>query len=452
MNENQFMVIGHPIAHTMSPFINARLFSLSGKSADYGVLDISPSELTVQMAKLRTLDGFNVTIPHKQAIIPFLDELNEKSTFSGSVNTVKNDGGRLIGCTTDGAGFCGALSAVGASLKGRTVIVGAGGAGRVMAFEAALQGGLVTVAVRPHSVPAAEKLCAEIRSKVSNARVDFCLLDEISGSIDLLANATPVGMYPNTAQCPVSEEIINKAACVFDAVYNPNETMLLKMARKNGIKTINGMSMLVWQAAASHEIWYGATFEAVDIAALCKDAVNEMNNRFGNIILCGYMGSGKTTIGGLLAKRIGRTFVDMDRYIEQREGMPVTEIFAVRGEPAFRAMEREAAQELSQKSGLVIATGGGTLMNPENTAVLKENGIVVLLDTPLNVLKGRLLGDRSRPLLAKPNRSEVMEELYFARIGVYRAAADIIIPANGFTQTVVEEVRNALKIPSIQNE
>ncbi len=450
MSGNHFAVIGHPIAHTMSPFIHARLFLLSGKLASYSVFDITPIDLKNQMPQLSALDGFNITIPHKQSIIPLLDELNKKSLFFNSVNTVKNNGGHLIGFTTDGAGFCGALNAAEADLSGRTVILGAGGAGRVMAFEVALKGGCVTVAVRPHGVPAAERLCADIRSKVKNAQADFCLLDEISGKIDLLANATPVGMYPNTGECPVSQEIIKKAACVFDAVYNPNETALIKTARKNGIKTIGGMSMLVWQAAAAHEIWYGAKFNLDDINTLCTDAVNEMKNTFGNIVLCGYMGSGKTSVGSLLAKSIGRTFVDMDQYIEQNEGMPVQQIFATRGEMAFRRMEREAARELSQKSGLIIATGGGTLMNPENTAVLKENGIVVLLDAEIDVLKSRLKGDRSRPMLAKPNRDEVMEELYRTRIDIYRAAADIVIPADASISSVAEEVRNALKIPLIQ--
>lgn len=452
MDGNQFAVIGHPIAHTMSPFIHTRLFSLSGRQADYGVLEISPSELENQMRKLRTLGGFNITIPHKQSIIPFLDKLSDKSAFFGSVNTVKNDGGQLTGFTTDGEGFCRALSAAGASLNGRTIVVGAGGAGRVLAFESALKGGHVTVAVRPRSYPTAERLCTDIRLKVKNALVDCCLLDEISGRVDLLANATPVGMYPNTAQCPVSPEVIKKAACVFDAVYNPNETALVKAAHKNGVKAIGGMSMLVWQAAAAHEVWYGATFHPDDISTLCTDAVNEMKKTFGNIVLCGCMGSGKTTIGERLAKNTGRTFVDMDYYIEQSEGMPVTEIFATRGEAAFRSMEQKAARKLAQNSGLIIATGGGTLMNPENTAVLKENGVVVLLDASIDTLKNRLKGDRSRPMLAKPNSDAVMEELYRARIGVYRAAADLVIPANDSVQVVAKKVRMALKIPLIQTE
>jgi shikimate dehydrogenase len=207
---SNFAVIGHPIAHTMSPFIHSRLFQLSGRLADYGVMNIAPEELAGKMADLKALDGFNITIPHKQAIIPYLDSLDKKAEFFNSVNTVKNTGNRLTGYTTDGIGFCKALEAASADLAGRTVILGAGGAARVMAFEAALKGGRVTIATRAHSQEAASCLCSDLKSKVNGANVDFCLLESIEGQIDLLANATPVGMYPNTDGCPVEERIIRQ--------------------------------------------------------------------------------------------------------------------------------------------------------------------------------------------------------------------------------------------------
>lgn len=291
---------------------------------------------------------------------------------------------------------------------------------------------------------AARQLCSELNDKTGNLCADCCRMDEISGEIDLLANATPVGMYPNTSDCPVAEETVRRAACVFDAVYNPNETQLLRLARKNGIRTIGGMSMLVWQAAAAHEIWYGARFHPEDMARLCTDAVLEMKKKFGNLILCGFMGSGKTTVGSMLAQKTNRIFVDMDRSIEKNTGMTVSEIFERFGEPEFRRLEREEASALSQKSNLVIAVGGGTLMNPENTAVLKENGVVVLLDAGLETIRQRLKNDRTRPLLAAPDRSAVMERLYEQRIGIYRAAADYSIPADETARRVAESICDAL--------
>lgn len=444
MNTNQFAVIGHPIAHTMSPFIHARLFALSGRAGRYGARDIPPDALAGSMPELNLLDGFNITIPHKQAIIPFVDTLDEKAEFFHSVNTVKNENGRLTGHTTDGAGFCRALKAAGVDLCGHTVILGAGGAARVLAFEAALKGGRVTVAARSHSLDAARRLCEDLTVKIPGAKADFCLMEEIRGPIDLLANATPVGMYPNAGACPVAEEVVQSAACVFDAVYNPAETALLKLARKNGVRTVGGMSMLVWQAAEAHRIWYGAEFDARDIDRLCADAVFEMKRIFGNIILCGFMGSGKTTVGQLLAGRMNRDFVDLDRWIEQKENRTVSEIFEQRGEAEFRRLEREAVKELSTRSGLVIAAGGGTLTNPENTAVLKENGILVFLDAALDAIRARLEGDRTRPLLSGPGRSEEMERLYRERSGIYRAAADRVVPADSTPEQVASAIEAAL--------
>lgn len=447
MESNQFAVIGHPIAHTMSPFIHARLFEFSGEPARYGAIDIPPDALPEKMLELRQYDGFNITIPHKQAIIPLLDSLSGKARSFGSVNTVKNENGFLTGYTTDGTGFCKALESAGAGLGGRVVILGAGGAARALAFEAALHKAEITVAAREHSLSAARRLCEDLQKEIPGAKVEYCRIDRIVGRADLLANATPAGMFPNADSCPVSEEVVQSAGCVFDAVYNPNETRLLSLARKNSIRTVGGMSMLVWQAAAAHEIWYGAQFEPDQISRLYGDAIFEMKKKFGNIILCGFMGSGKTTVGELLARKLGRVFIDIDRYIEEESGMTVQELFAKYGEAEFRGRERRAVRALSQKSGLVVATGGGTLIDPENAAVLRKNGVVVLLSAGLDVIRGRLKGDKTRPLLAGDARGEKMERLYRQRSGTYRDVSDFIIPANGSTDEVTKEIIDTLKRP-----
>ena len=146
--DRKFAVIGHPIGHTMSPFLNARLFSLSGLPAQYTSRDIAPESLPDSLGFFRSLQGFNVTIPHKQAIIPFLDELDPSARNIQSVNTVKQVNGRLIGYTTDGAGFRFALENAGIPLKGNVLILGAGGVSRVMALEALEAGCRLTIAAR----------------------------------------------------------------------------------------------------------------------------------------------------------------------------------------------------------------------------------------------------------------------------------------------------------------
>lgn len=445
MDGKKFAVIGHPIAHTMSPFIHSRLFESAGINASYFVLDIPPEDLPARLESLRGLCGFNATIPHKQAVIPLLDSLDPKAADFGSVNTVKNDSGRLCGFTTDGEGFTQALRAAGVGLTGHTAVLGAGGAARAVAFECVLAGGEVTVAARPHSIPAAERLAEDLRRLVPGARVGSCGISELSGPIDLLVNATPAGMYPKTDACPAEAETIRKARCVFDAVYNPGETELLRRARSLGVRAIGGMGMLVRQAAAAQKLWFGADFSENCLAALEKSAQFEMKKRFGNIVLCGFMGSGKTTVGKLLAARTGRRFVDTDDAVTQREGMSVTDIFERRGEAYFRVREAEAVRELSLQNGLIVAAGGGTLLNPENARTFGANGVIVLLGASLAAVDSRLRGDASRPLLQRPDREEAMRALYDKRLPVYRAAAEFEVPADGTPEETADAVQNALR-------
>ncbi len=279
MSQKRYAVIGHPIGHTMSPFIHKRLFELRGIDADYGVYDIPTEDLIGKIQELKTLDGFNITIPHKQAIIPFLKRLDQKASLFQSVNTVKNDGG-LEGYTTDPDGFLSALCQAGFPLKGRVVILGAGGVARTMAYEATMAGCSVVLAVRPKSLSHAAALSGAIRNDVHNGDTETCRLDCLSGHIDLLINATPVGMYPNPDEMPVSREVLEDTDYVFDAVYNPMDTKLVKTARECGCKALGGLSMLVWQAAAAHQIWDGSQYTCDEIAALCEETKRELLRLF----------------------------------------------------------------------------------------------------------------------------------------------------------------------------
>lgn len=279
MSQKQFAVIGHPIGHTMSPFIHDRLFRLSGVDAQYHVMDISPETLEQALPELRKLDGFNITIPHKSAIIPFLDELDKKAATYGSVNTVVN-GETSVGYTTDGEGFTSALRESGIPLQGRVVILGTGGVARTMAYEALIEGCAVTLAVRPSDLLAAARLAGEVLTTMHNPAINTCTIDRLEGRVDLLVNATPVGMYPEVNAMPVSGVILSHCANVFDAVYNPGDTLLMKAARANGARVLGGMPMLVWQAVAAHNIWDGSVYQTEDIRQLCEDASDALSKHF----------------------------------------------------------------------------------------------------------------------------------------------------------------------------
>ncbi|MCI1964957.1 MAG: hypothetical protein LKJ17_02285 [Oscillospiraceae bacterium] len=180
-----------------------------------------------------------------------------------------------------------------------------------------------------------------------------------------------------------------------------------------------------------------------EISRLCAEAC-EIKKKFGNIVLCGFMGSGKTTIGSLLARRMNRPFIDMDRWIEKKEGCPVSAIFAKYGEPHFRNLECAASRELSLQTGLVIATGGGTVINPENARELQSGGTVIMLDASFSAITARLKGDLTRPLLQKKDGGQAMERLYRERLPIYQNRAELTVEADGSPAQTAELVLKAL--------
>ena len=282
MSERTFAVIGHPIGHTMSPFIHKRLFELARLRGDYTVLDVAPEQFPEKMSELDRLVGYNVTIPDKQPIIPFLDKLDKRAEMYGSVNTVRN-GKIREGFTTDPDGFLKSLASEGVTLSGDVVILGCGGVARTFLYEAALAGCSITLVSRERSALRRNALAEEVRNKISGADISCCLVSEFEQSgreTGLLINATPVGMYPQTDACPVSEKAADRCACVFDAIYNPLKTKLVQRAEANGARAVGGMGMLVWQAVSAHEIWDGTVYDPDDIRQLIEDSAAQLAKSF----------------------------------------------------------------------------------------------------------------------------------------------------------------------------
>ena len=272
---DKYGLIGYPLGHSMSPLIHNKLFALSGiEDFSYELIEIAPEKLAESGDMLRELRGFNITIPHKTAIIPMADKLGESAERYNSVNCISNDNGVMTGYNTDCDGFL--RSAELLPLGGKVLLVGCGGVGRMIAIEAALHGAELTIAVLPDAVKNAQLVMAEILSKCGNAAVKICLVNEIEGKFDLLVNATPVGMYPKVDACPVSDEVIENCLSFFDVIYNPIETLLMKKARALGRTAVGGAAMLVYQAVKAHEIWYSGEFSTEDISAVIKDVEDEV--------------------------------------------------------------------------------------------------------------------------------------------------------------------------------
>jgi shikimate dehydrogenase len=227
---------------------------------------------------LGELDGFNVTIPFKSAVMPFLHSVEGVAKEYGSVNTVRSSD--RSGRTTDPTGFLRALDAAGIALGGEAAILGAGGVCRVFAGEAARAGCRITFGVLESDIPSAQAIIDELRQYHPALSARIVKIGELSGEFDLLVNATPVGMYPKTEAMPVDAALLPHCKAVFDAVYNPEHTRLLTAARDAGCKTQGGMPMLVWQAAAAQEIWLGVSFAQTDIERVIASATEYMNEKF----------------------------------------------------------------------------------------------------------------------------------------------------------------------------
>lgn len=268
---HSYALIGYPLGHSLSPQIHTRLFELAGIEAHYELKEIKPEELKNSYDYLRSLTGFNITIPHKIPIIDFCSELSEGAKRYGSVNCIKNENGKSIGYNTDVLGFVKSIEQLGASLSSRVCLLGCGGVGRMMAIEAAHQGAELTMAVRTEDIPVAEGIKSEIEKALPQSKVNVIHLQEMKGGYDLVVNATPVGMYPKTDFSPLEKEQLEGVKYLFDAIYNPAETLLSKYAKEAGAKVSTGMAMLVLQAVAAHEIWNGSEYRQEDIEALISE-------------------------------------------------------------------------------------------------------------------------------------------------------------------------------------
>lgn len=389
-------LIGDPLGHSFSP----RLHAAFG-TADYELHPI-PAEALPAFFRERAFEGVNVTIPHKIAVIPLLDELHPSAEECGAVNTVVNRGGKLTGYNTDIFGMSFALAHAGISLSGRhVVILGSGGTSHTARALAKREGAAsVTVVSR-------------------SGEVNYSNIAEFTET-EIVINTTPVGMFPHADASPVDLTVFPRLKGVFDAVFNPLRTRLIEQAENLGVPVASGLLMLTAQAKAASILFRGGDYSepspASEVGAEILNVWREVTAELTNIVLIGMPSSGKTTVGTLLAERLRRPLIDTDAETERRTGKTVPELFAEGGEENFRKEERLTVSECARGTGVIIATGGGAPMFPENRAALAGNGFVVLIlrDTEKLDTAGRPL---SRDL-------DTLKAMYNVRMPVYKAFAD----------------------------
>ena len=386
-------LLGEHLTHSFSPLIHKMLADY-----EYKIYDIAPDALE-KFVKDSDVDAFNVTIPYKKAVMPFLDEISAEATAIGAVNVVVRKNGKLYGYNTDYFGFSYMLDSAKINVSGKKALLfGNGGAAATIKAVLADRGiGETVIIDKDDNTP--ENLMLH---------TDTCLV----------INASPVGMYPNNRKAVVDLSRFPKCQAVLDIVYNPARTELILQAEALGITAVGGLSMLVAQAARGFEHFTSDTYEN----GIIEKIIDQICRDTQSIILVGMPSSGKSTIGSLLAERLSRSFFDADTEFEKMHGITPATAINTLGEPKFREMESATLAELGKMSGAIIATGGGAVTREENYPSLHQNGIIVYLKRDLDKLS-----TEGRPLSQKNGLAELFEK----RKAAYERFADITIENNG---------------------
>lgn len=405
----RYGLLGEKLGHSFSKDVHALL-----GNSEYQLCPLSRDELDAFL-RARDFCGVNVTVPYKKTVLPYLDELSPEAARIGAVNTIVNRNGRLCGYNTDLFGFESLCRAAGIELAGRKVVLFGSGGTSLTVTEAARRAGARSVTV------------------VSRRGEDN--YENLSRHLDaeILVNTTPVGMFPELDGCVADPARFPKLAGAADVVYNPLETEFIRRARERGVPAANGLRMLVAQA-----VWADALFfDREPDENVCESVFRRLAARRRNVVLTGMSGCGKSTVGAALAALLDRPLADTDALVEQRCGLRVPEIFAQRGEDAFRALERETVRELAGRNGLVIATGGGVPMDEENYRALRKNGMLVLLKRGVGELE---IAGRPKT----PDRA-ALASLWERRRPVYEARCDAAVENEGAPDETARKIVKLLE-------
>ncbi|SDZ73695.1 shikimate kinase [Lachnospiraceae bacterium NK3A20] len=532
-------LIGHPIGHTFSPLIHNTLASLTDANLVYTAFPVEDSARigdAMNGAFALGVQGLNVTVPYKSAVIPFLADIDPIAREIGAVNTLVRTENGYKGYNTDYIGLRQALESEGVvfpyaegetekaeylkPLAGRSgvnaaadtardvsndntvhdknaaadgttvslsqlrgenlsvrpihvrnvVLIGAGGAARAAGFMCGTVG-LRHLTILNRTVEKAQSLANDINRVFPDMEIRVLPLSDAGrvGYEEFLAiQCTNVGLYPHTDEIPTtSTTFYRRIQAAYDCIYNPEETQFLAQVHRRGKRGWCGIDMLLWQGIAAYQYWTGITVTGEQAAAVRSELVGFLQNgkRSNNIVLAGFMGSGKSTIGEALAKRLGWQHMDTDELIVQATGKTISQIFRDEGEEGFRTIETKTLQNLvdaygsgetaSEKAtatsdahtdsgkrkagakGIVFSTGGGIVLQPENRALLRKLGRVVLLDISAETVVARLGRDHQRPLLQGPDRMKKVRTLLSRRQGAYHECADVTVEVDDKSPDVV---------------
>ena len=452
----EYGLIGEKLGHSYSKEIHAEIGDYS-----YELKEIPKDELE-SFIKERNFKGINVTIPYKQAVIPMLDHVDPAALQIGAVNTIVNRDGKLFGYNTDFIGLKRLILSAKINPKGKKVLIlGTGGTSKTaFAAASALEANpiiFVSRSAEHSSVQHSSAQQASISQSDSNLPSDGKLPSDENKSFEnksfgqksaesasvvtyeeaatlhsdasVIINTTPAGRFPKVEGCPINLDPFTKLEGVVDVIYNPLRTNLVLSAQKRKISAKGGLFMLVQQAVAASEFFFNQKLEEEKSEEIFKKILGQKQN----IVLIGMPGSGKTTVGKILAKKLGREFLDTDKEIEKNQGKAPSDLIKELGESAFRDIESEECKKMQGLTGCIIATGGGAVLREENVAALKKNGILVFLDRKIENIRPT----KDRPL---SDSKEKLMEVFRARYPVYLSASDLHIISNENVNYTVNQI------------
>jgi shikimate dehydrogenase len=421
-----FAVTGDPILHSKSPDIFGAVFTKSGIDAAYFRLAADTAAEAVGLVKALELTGLNVTAPYKADVIPFLDETDADAEKIHAVNTIVNDNGRLKGYNTDYIGAIESFRDKHIEVKNRAcLVIGAGGAGRAALYGIQKAGADCTV------IDIDEKL-AERVARQSGCNAAKC--DQLESCV-LSSDIVVYAVDASTTKI-LKEESIRPDQVIYDVNYK--KSFLTELAHKKGCRMVTGADMLINQAIPAYRYFFGVDPDK----KLMWEGFNNKSSRkeVKRIALVGFMATGKTSVGSALAQKFGYEFIELDDLIAKATGMTIAEIFRIKGERAFRGIEKDILNQEINRTSVVVSCGGGVVINSENRRILKENALTVWLYNSIetSVKRGN---DGTRPLMNGDNPVETARRLFDNRKGYYAGAADLMVNTeNKQVETVVHKI------------
>lgn len=432
-------LIGNPVEHTLSPVIHNGISNAIGMESVYVPFQVTESDLKDAVIGAYGLNvlGMNVTVPHKNAVMECLVDVDEAAKKIGAVNTLvrmKEQHG-YKGYNTDMLGLRRQIVEDGIVLQGETVVIlGAGGAAKAVVYMCLLEGAkkvylLNRTVEKATSIADAMNLAFHEENRVIAMRMeDYALIQEEQF---IVFQATSIGLSPNCDEVVLDDKsFYQKVKVGVDLIYNPANTRFMQLVTEAGGKAYNALKMLLYQGVIAYELWHEMTVPQDIIEDIYVDLKRHVYEK-DNIVLIGFMGSGKTTFGKACARKLGMEFLDADEYIVEKAGKSIPEIFAQDGEDAFRKLETEVLMYWRDNlKNTVLATGGGMPLRKENARLLREIGKVGYLTATTKEIYDRVKGDTNRPLLQCDDPYAKICEMMKQRKPLYEQVADATIDTN----------------------